>query len=185
MPKGSGGKWVECSLIIRTGCRVQVLAWTSISQSVCQRAFSLLEIRFQRPSGSESCIQQRKTTCILSIRKSIACARAASKLTTRNMYVCMLAMHTYIHACVCSGYRQSWYYFVLNYVTFIGNFDICMKYFTMHLVRKDLMNDCNLCYCYRCLHYICINHVELGIHGYCETHFVKCRQPITNHWSPT
>ena len=38
----------ECSLIIGTGCRVQVLAWSSIAQSVCQRAFSLLEIRFQR-----------------------------------------------------------------------------------------------------------------------------------------
>ena len=30
--------------------------------------------------------QQRKTTCLLSIRKSLACARA-SKLTTTNMYI--------------------------------------------------------------------------------------------------
>ena len=60
------------------------LAWSSIAQSVCQRAFSLLEIQFQRPSGFESCIQQRKTTCLLSIRKSLACARA-SKLTTTNI----------------------------------------------------------------------------------------------------
>ena len=56
---------------------------SSIAQSVCQQAFSLLEIGFQRPSGFESCIQQRKTTCLLSIRKSLACARA-SKLTTTN-----------------------------------------------------------------------------------------------------
>ena len=41
------------------------LAWSSIAQSVCQQAFSLLEIGFQRPSGFESCIQQRKTTCLL------------------------------------------------------------------------------------------------------------------------
>ena len=34
----------------------------------------------------ESCIQQRKTTCLLSIKKSLACARA-SKLTTTNMYI--------------------------------------------------------------------------------------------------
>ena len=49
----------------------------------CQQAFSLLKIGFQRPSGFESCIQQRKTSCLLSIRKSLACARA-SKLTTTN-----------------------------------------------------------------------------------------------------
>ena len=33
----------------------------------------------------ESCLQQRKTTCLLSIRISLACARA-SKLTTTKMY---------------------------------------------------------------------------------------------------
>ena len=59
--------------------------WSSIAQSVCQQALSLLKIGFQRPSGFESCIQQRQTTCLLSIRKSLACARA-SKLTTTNMY---------------------------------------------------------------------------------------------------
>ena len=40
----SGVKWAECSLIIGTGCRVQVFAWSSIAESVCQRAFSLLAI---------------------------------------------------------------------------------------------------------------------------------------------
>ena len=34
----------------------------------------------------QSCIQQRKTTCLLSILKSLACARA-SKLTTTNMFI--------------------------------------------------------------------------------------------------
>ena len=71
------------------------LAWSSIAQSVCQQAFSLLKIGFQRPPGFESCILQRKTTCLLSIRKSLACARA-SKLTTTNMYVCMY-VRTYVH----------------------------------------------------------------------------------------
>ena len=46
---GSGIKWAECSLIILTGCRVQVLARSSIAQSVCQWAFSLLAIRCLRP----------------------------------------------------------------------------------------------------------------------------------------
>ena len=100
MPNGSGVRWAECLLIIGTGCRVQVLAWSSIAQSVCQQAFSLLKIGFQRPSGFESCIQQRKTTCLLSIQISLACARA-SKLTTTNMYVCMHAcMHACMHICM-------------------------------------------------------------------------------------
>ena len=42
-------KWAECSLIIKTGCRVQVFAWFSIAQSFCQRAFSLLAIWCLRP----------------------------------------------------------------------------------------------------------------------------------------
>ena len=82
-PTGSEVQWAECLLIIGTGCRVQVFAWSSIAQSVCQQAFSLLANRCLRPSVFESCLQQRKTTCLLSIRKSLACARA-SKLTTTN-----------------------------------------------------------------------------------------------------
>ena len=60
------------------------LAWSSLAQSVCQRAFSLLDIRLQSPYGFESCIQQRKTTCLLSIRKSLACARASKLITTNT-----------------------------------------------------------------------------------------------------
>ena len=59
------------------------IAWSSTAQLVCQRAFNLLEIWFQRP-WFESWIQQRKTTCLLLIPKSFACARA-SKLTTTNV----------------------------------------------------------------------------------------------------
>ena len=70
MTNGSEVRWAERLLIIGTGCRVQFLAWYSIAQSVCQQAFSLLEIGFQRPFGFESCIQQRKTTCLLSIRNT-------------------------------------------------------------------------------------------------------------------
>ena len=52
----------ECSLIIRMGCWVQVFPWSSIAQSVCKWAFSLLAIWFLRLPRFESCIQQRKTT---------------------------------------------------------------------------------------------------------------------------
>ena len=56
MPNGSGVELAECSLIIGTGCPVQdLLAWSSIAQSVCQLAFSLLEIRFQRPRFLLNC----------------------------------------------------------------------------------------------------------------------------------
>ena len=48
-PTGSEVEWAECLLIIGTGCRVQVLAWSSIAQSVCQQAFSLLANRCLRP----------------------------------------------------------------------------------------------------------------------------------------
>ena len=61
------------------------LAWSSIAQSVCEWAFSLLAIRCLETSRFESCFQQRKTTCPLKIRISLACARA-SKLTATNMY---------------------------------------------------------------------------------------------------
>ena len=44
------------------------------------------KIGFQRHSGFESCIQQRKTTCHLSIRKSLACARA-SKLSQQQICI--------------------------------------------------------------------------------------------------
>ena len=43
-------------------------------------------IHISRVPRFESCIQQRKTTCLLSSRKSLACAWA-SKLTT-NIYLC-------------------------------------------------------------------------------------------------
>ena len=62
--------------------------------------------------GFKSCIQQRNTTCLLSIWISLACARA-SKLTTTNMYVwmcvcmnictyvCMYVYpHVHVHACM-------------------------------------------------------------------------------------
>ena len=85
-PIGSVVKWAEYSLTIGTGCWIQVIAWSSLAQPVCEWAFSLLAIWCLRLPSFEFCIQQRKTTCLLSIRKSLACARAA-KLITTNMYV--------------------------------------------------------------------------------------------------
>ena len=63
--------------------KFKFLAWSSIAQSVCEWAFSLLTNRCLETSRFESCIQ-KKTTCLISIRISLACARA-SKLTTTNL----------------------------------------------------------------------------------------------------
>ena len=86
-PVGSGVEWPDCSLIIGTGCRVQVflldprqLSRFASGHSVCWR-FGVWDL------GFESCIHQRKTTCLLSIRISLACARA-SKLTTTKFFTC-------------------------------------------------------------------------------------------------
>ena len=79
-PTDSGVEWAEYLQMIGTGCSVQVLSdprlfsWFVSGHLVCGRFGS-------RDPGFESCIQQRKTTCLRSIRKSLACTRA-SKLTT-------------------------------------------------------------------------------------------------------
>ena len=57
-------------------------AWSLIAQSVCQWAFSLLEIRFQRPSGFESCTQQGKQ--LVSFRIEIACLCQSIKINNNK-----------------------------------------------------------------------------------------------------
>ena len=107
-----GVKWAECSLIIGTGCRVQVfslildcsvdlsatiqsagdlVSGTPGSNSAFCRGTQLFSFRFSRrfgfwDPGFKACILQRNTTCLLLIWILLACARA-SKLTTTNMYI--------------------------------------------------------------------------------------------------
>ena len=73
MPNGCGVEWADCSLIIGIGCRVQFFAWSSIAQSVCQWAFSLLAIWCLRlwwvrilPSAEEDSLSpfDSKTACL-------------------------------------------------------------------------------------------------------------------------
>ena len=90
------------------------LSWSSIAQSVCEWAFSLLAIWCLRLPIFESYIQQRTRKCLLSIRKPIACARA-SKLTTANMYVCM-----YVCMCIALHWIVSYQLIVCMYLcTFV------------------------------------------------------------------
>ena len=85
-PIGSEVKWAECSLIIGTSYRVQGFAWYSIAQKVSEWVFSLLAIWCLRLPSFESWLQQRKTTCLLSIRKFLASAKAW-QLTTTNIKI--------------------------------------------------------------------------------------------------
>ena len=91
MPNGSGVRWAECLLIMGTGCRVQVFSLILDSSVGLSAGIQSAEDWVSETPGFESYSQQRMTTCFLSIRKSLACARA-SKLTTTNMYI-----YTYIY----------------------------------------------------------------------------------------
>ena len=99
MPIGSVVMWAECLLIIGTAVEFKFLAWSSIAQSICQQAFNLLANRCLRPSGFESCLQQRKTTCLLSIRISLACARASKLTTNMDNYCNLMIMNTVQSTC--------------------------------------------------------------------------------------
>ena len=79
--RGSGVERAECPLIIGMGYSVQVLAWSLIAQSVCQRVFGLLEIRFQRPCV-ESCIQQEDY--LSPFNSKIACLRPSIEMNNNK-----------------------------------------------------------------------------------------------------
>ena len=120
MPIGSEFNWAECSLIIGTGCWIQDFAWSSIAQSVCEWAFSLMAIWCIKLPNFDSCIAQRETTCLLSIRKSFACARA-SQLTTN--------IHIHIHAYPIHRVNLSTQNCVLN--TFVSHLPLgCKTHFS-------------------------------------------------------
>ena len=85
-PNTSEIKEAECSLIIGTGCWIQVFSLILDGSVGLWWAFRLLGNRCLEPSRFESCIQLRKTTDLLSNGIPFACARE-SKLTTANMYI--------------------------------------------------------------------------------------------------
>ena len=76
----------------RNGLLNSSLFWSLVAQSVCESAFRLLAIWCLRIPRFESCIQQRKTTCFLSIRKLLACGKAPKLTTNISIYI-----HIYIY----------------------------------------------------------------------------------------
>ena len=66
--------------------------WSSIAQSVCGRVFSLLGNGFHSEHlGSNPGVTRGMKTCLLLIRKSLACARASKFITNMNVFtfLCM------------------------------------------------------------------------------------------------
>ena len=70
-PIGSEVRWAEFSPIIGTGYRIRMLASSSIAQLVFEWAFRPLAIWCLSLRNLESCLQQRKTTFLLSMTKSL------------------------------------------------------------------------------------------------------------------
>ena len=101
----SGVKWAECSLIIGTGCRVQVLAWSSIAQSVYQRAFSLLAIWCLGPRAQ--ILHSAEEHNLSPFDLNIACL--CQSIEINNKHVCM-----YVCLCVC-----------MNECMFVCIFSVC------------------------------------------------------------
>ena len=112
----SGVKWAECSLIIGTGCWVQVFALSSIAQSVCQWAFSLLAIWCLGPRVQ--ILHSAEEHNLFPFDLNIACL--CKSIEINNKYVCMYVclcmhacmhtcMHAYMHVCMYNKYvyRQS------------------------------------------------------------------------------
>ena len=94
-----GVKWAECSLIIGTGCRVQVfLAWSSIAQSVCQRAFSLLAIWCLGPRLQ--ILHSAEEHNLSPFDLNIACLCQGIEINN-NKYVCMyVCMYACMQICI-------------------------------------------------------------------------------------
>ena len=85
-PTGSEVEWAECLLIIGTGCWVKVLAWSSIAQSVCQQAFSLLANRCLRPWVR--ILHSAEEDNLSPFDSNIACLCQSIEINN-NKYVCM------------------------------------------------------------------------------------------------
>ena len=95
MPNGCGVEWAECSLIIGTGCRVQVYAWSSIAQSACQRAFSLLATWCLRPWWVRI-LPSAEEDNLSPFDSNIACLCQSIEINNNKhvcMYVCMYVCH--------------------------------------------------------------------------------------------
>ena len=96
-PTGSEVEWAECLLIIGTGCWVKVLAWSSLAQSVCQQAFSLLANRCLRPWVR--ILHSAEEDNLSPFDSNIACLCQSIEINNKQ-YVCAY-VRTYACMCVC------------------------------------------------------------------------------------
>ena len=85
-PISSGVEWAEWSLMIGTGFEFKFSAWSSIAQSVCQRAFSLLAIWCLRLWVRILHSAEEDNLSPIDSKIACLCQSRASKLTTTNVY---------------------------------------------------------------------------------------------------
>ena len=105
-PTGSEVEWADCLLIIGTGCRVQVLAWSSIAQSVCQQVFSMLANRCLRTWVR--ILHSAEEDNLSPFDSNIACLCHSFEINTNKhvcMYVCMyvcvyVCVYVYVYICI-------------------------------------------------------------------------------------
>ena len=102
-------QWIQVGLMFthhKKGLLSSIFPWSSIAQSVWERAYCLLATWCLRLPSFESCIQQRKTTCLISIHRLLPCA-SVSKIDSKHVctYVCTyvyiyIYIYIYIYSCV-------------------------------------------------------------------------------------
>ena len=125
----SGAKWAECSLIIGTGCRVQVFAWSSIAQSVCQGAFSLLAIwclgtRVQILYSAEEHNLSPFDLNIVCMRQSIE--------INNNKYVCMYVCMYVEREGLSFSIQINWVMYLRCFEVVCRMIDSCGRFTVLH-----------------------------------------------------
>ena len=140
-PTGSEVDWAECLLTIGTGCRVQVFAWSSIAQSVCQQAFRLLANRCLRPwvrilhSAEEDNLSPFDSN-ITSLCQSIEINNNKHVCIRVCLFVCM-----YTHTCLC----------VIHCHTYEDRIPLRFEYFSaFNPLMTRTMNENDLTLNYSC-----------------------------------
>ena len=128
-------EWVECSLIKGTGYWVQVFSLILDNSVNLPAGIQSAGDSFPGANaGFKSCIQQRKTTCLFSIRKSLACARASNLTPTihdhMNIYLCICGVFVYVR---CAKWLSLLASLCLLVDIFIGTLCILIAHFIPHI----------------------------------------------------
>ena len=159
-----------------TTCQIDAkCARSSIAQSVCQRAFSLLAILCQRP-WVWTFIQQRKTTCLLSNRKSFAVdLHNTHTLLDEKMQICNCVISIYLECSYLLVIIKTNYHFIVLWQLFV----LPISCILCHIVQHNLTYSLNNNALWWTMGYFCPVHDHVvegkGVHQNCllYTLFIK------------